>query len=126
MSVHKVGGSISKNEDWLFPQHHDPARIGKMSQDDIERRGWEHDPFDGLKMMKSDLNYYYESDKELQQSESKIVYYKTMIETLKEIVDNLKWRHSTIKNVCTRAHGWLSLKKAIWILKTATGNCNAL
>ena len=72
---------------------------GKMSREDIDRRGWDHDPFDGLKMMKSDLNYYYESDKELQTSESKIVYYRTMIETLKEIVDGLKWRHQTIKNI---------------------------
>ena len=72
---------------------------GKMSQDDIDRRGWEHDPFDGLKMMKSDLNYYYESDKDLQASESKIVYYKTMCEALKEIVESLRWRHQTIRNI---------------------------
>ena len=72
---------------------------GKMSKDDIDRLGWSHDPFDGLKMMKGDLSYYYESDKELQASEAKITYYKVMIESLKEIVDNLKWRHSTIKNI---------------------------
>ena len=72
---------------------------GKMSKDDIDRLGWSHDPFDGLKMMKGDLNYYYESDTELQASEAKITYYKVMIESLKEIVDNLKWRHSTIKNI---------------------------
>ncbi len=34
VKFNEVGGSISKNEDWLFPQHHDPARIGKMSQDE--------------------------------------------------------------------------------------------
>ena len=72
---------------------------GKMSQEDIDRRGWEHDPFDGLKMMKSDLNYYYESDKDLQASESKIVYYRTMVEALKEIVEALRWRHTTIRNI---------------------------
>jgi len=72
---------------------------GKLSQEEIDRHGWAPDPFDGLKMMKQDMNYYYESDKELQASEAKIAYYKTMIETLKEIVDNLKWRHSTIKNI---------------------------
>ena len=72
---------------------------GKLSQEDIDRYGWAPDPFDGLKMMKQDMNYYYESDKELQASEAKITYYRTMIETLKEIVDTLRWRHSTIKNI---------------------------
>lgn len=72
---------------------------GKMSQEDIDRRGWSHDPFDGLKMMKGDLNYYYESDKELQESEAKITYYKVMVDTITEIVNTLKWRHSTIKNI---------------------------
>ena len=72
---------------------------GKLPQEDIDNLGWSHDPFDGLKMMKTDLSYYYESDKELQASEAKIVYYKTMIETLKEMVDMLKWRPNTIKNI---------------------------
>ena len=72
---------------------------GKLPKEDIDNLGWSHDPFDGLKMMKTDLSYYYESDKELQASEAKIVYYKTMIDTLKEMVDALKWRHQTIKNI---------------------------
>ena len=72
---------------------------GKLPKEDIDNLGWSHDPFDGLKMMKTDLSYYYESDKELQASEAKIVYYKTMIETLKEMVDMLKWRPNTIKNI---------------------------
>ena len=50
-------------------------------------------------MMKSDLNYWYESDKDIQASEAKIVYYKTMVETLKEIMDTLRWRHQTIRNI---------------------------
>ena len=35
----------------------------------------------------------------IQQSEEKIAYYKTLVETLKEIVDSLKWRHQTIGNM---------------------------
>ena len=72
---------------------------GKMPREDIDRLGWSHDPFDGLKMMKGDLSYYYESDKELQASEAKVTYYKVLIETLTEIVSNLKFRHSTIRNI---------------------------
>ena len=36
---------------------------GKLPKEDIDNLGWSHDPFDGLKMMKTDLSYYYESDK---------------------------------------------------------------
>lgn len=72
---------------------------GKMPQDDIESRGWNFDPFEGLKVMKGEMDYYYNSDKDIQKSEEKIAYYKTMIETLQEIVETLRWRHQTIGNV---------------------------
>ena len=72
---------------------------GKLSEEDTKRHGWEPDPFDGLKVMKTDLNYWVESDKEIQESEVKVTYYKVMIDTLQEIVSNLKFRHSTIRNI---------------------------
>lgn len=72
---------------------------GKLSEEEIKQFGWDPDPFDGLKIMKGDMDYYYDSDPEIQQSEAKVVYYKTMVDTLKEIIDNLKWRHQTIGNV---------------------------
>lgn len=72
---------------------------GKMSREETTENGWEPDPFDGLKIMKTDMNYWYESDTEIQDSESKVVYYKTLVDTLKEIVDVLKWRSNTIKNI---------------------------
>ena len=71
---------------------------GKLSQEEVSALGWNPDPFDGLKIMKGDLSYYYDSDPEIQQSEAKIVYFKTMLEALKEIIDTLKWRHQTIGN----------------------------
>ena len=49
--------------------------------------------------MKGEMDYYYDSDTEIQQSEEKIQYWKTLIDTLTEIVDNLKWRHQTIGNM---------------------------
>ena len=72
---------------------------GKLSEEEIKQFGWDPDPFDGLKIMKGDMDYYYDSDPEIQQSEAKVVYYKTMVDTLREIIDNLKWRHQTIGNV---------------------------
>jgi len=72
---------------------------GKMSQEEIESRGWDYDPFEGLKVMKGDMDYYYDSDKDIQKSEEKITYYKTLVETLQEIVETLRWRHQTIGNI---------------------------
>lgn len=72
---------------------------GKMSQEEIEREGWEYDPLDGLKILKGEMDYYYDADKEIQESELRIEYLKTMISTLTDIVDALKWRHQTIGNM---------------------------
>lgn len=72
---------------------------GKMSKEEIEAQGWDYDPFDGLKILKGEMDYYYDSDKEIQESELKIQYLNTLIDTLKEIVNNLNWRHQTISNI---------------------------
>jgi len=72
---------------------------GKMDQHEIEARGWDYDPLDGLKVLKGDMNHYYDSDKDIQESELKIEYLKTLINTLTDIVDALKWRHQTIGNI---------------------------
>ena len=45
------------------------------------------------------MEHYYNSDPEIQKSEEKIEYYKTVIETLSEIINNLNWRHQTIGNI---------------------------
>lgn len=72
---------------------------GKMAQEQIEKEGWDFDPFEGLKVLKGEMDYYYDADSDIQKSEEKITYYKTYIETLTEIINVLKWRHSTIKNI---------------------------
>ena len=72
---------------------------GKMNQEQIEKEGWDFDPFEGLKVLKGEMDYYYDADTDIQKSEEKITYYKTYIETLTEIINVLKWRHSTIKNI---------------------------
>ena len=72
---------------------------GKLDQAAIENFGWDPDPFDGLKVLKGEMDYYYDSDPDIQKSEEKIQYYKTIIETLTEIVTSLYWRHQTIGNI---------------------------
>jgi len=72
---------------------------GKLPEETIKERGWEFDPFDGLRILKGDMEYYYNADTDIQRSEEKVTYIKTILETLEEVINNLKWRHTTIKNM---------------------------
>jgi len=72
---------------------------GKMDEAELKATGWELDPFNGLKILKGDMDYYYNADPEIQRSTEKVEYLKTIISTLTEIVDTLKWRHQTIGNM---------------------------
>lgn len=72
---------------------------GKMDKEQIEALGWEFDPFDGLKVMKGEMNYYYDADDDIQKSEAKIQLQKQKLDMLKDILDNIKWRHQTIRNI---------------------------
>jgi hypothetical protein len=72
---------------------------GKMSQEEIQTKGWDYDPLNGLKVLKGDMDYYYDSDKEIQDAQAQIEYLNTINDTLKEIIDTIKWRHQSIKNM---------------------------
>jgi len=72
---------------------------GKMSKDQIDQLGWEYDALNGLKVLKGEMDYYYDADPHIQEAQAKIDYLKTLIETLEEIINTIRWRHSTIKNM---------------------------
>jgi hypothetical protein len=73
---------------------------GKLSQEEIKEKGWAYDPYEGHNITtKANKEYYYDTDKDIQESELKIQYLKTTIDTLTEIVSNLNWRHQTISNM---------------------------
>ena len=72
---------------------------GKMDEETIQSKGWSPDPFNGLKILKGEMEHYYDSDPEIQESEMKIQYLKTIIDTLEQIINNLNWRHQTIGNM---------------------------
>ena len=56
-----------------------------MSQEQIQELGWSDDPFDGLKIMKNDLQIFYNSDKDIQELNAKIEYLKVTIDYLKKM-----------------------------------------
>tara|TARA_B110000285_G_C15080894_1_gene593423 strand:- start:118 stop:561 length:444 start_codon:yes stop_codon:yes gene_type:complete len=71
---------------------------GKMSEDEVKTRGWNPDPFDGLKIMKNDMQIFFNADKDLQEMNAKVEYLKVTIDFLKECMQNITWRHQTIRN----------------------------
>ena len=72
---------------------------GKLSKLEIDTLGWEYDALNGLKILKGEMDYYYNADKHIQEAQARIDYLKTVIDTLEEIINNIRWRHSTIKNI---------------------------
>ena len=57
---------------------------GKLDDDQIKQLGWQTDPFDGLKIMKNDFNYFFNADNDLKTLKAKIEYYKTLPPAIKE------------------------------------------
>jgi len=82
-----------KKKKWLYYN-------GKMTKDDMDRHNWKYDPFDGMtKPMKSDMDMYYSTDEDLVKIKAQIDYQKTIIDTLEEIMGNIRWRHTHVKNI---------------------------
>lgn len=73
--------------------------MGRMSVDEVQRLGWDPDPTDGVKIMKGEVEHYFKEDKDLQDLSAKIDLVVEIISTLTEIMDTLKWRHQTIRNI---------------------------
>ena len=71
---------------------------GKLDDDQIQKFGWKTDPFDGLKIMKNDFNYFFNADNDLKTLKAKIEYLEVTVDFLKRCLDNITWRHQTIKN----------------------------
>lgn len=72
---------------------------GKMPKEQIDEKGWGYDPLNGLTVLKGDMDYYYDSDPIIQEHQAKIQYLEEVCATLKEILENVKWRHQNIKNM---------------------------
>tara|TARA_B100001105_G_C22187372_1_gene355449 strand:- start:38 stop:481 length:444 start_codon:yes stop_codon:yes gene_type:complete len=72
---------------------------GKLSQIELDEKGWDYDPLNGLTVLKGDMDKWYDADEVIQTHQKKMAYQQELVDTLKEILDNVKWRHQTIKNM---------------------------
>lgn len=82
-----------RKDKWLYYN-------AKMTKEEMDERGWPYDPFHGMsKPLKSDMDMFYTTDSDIMKLQGQIEYQSTIVEALKDIMDNIKWRHSTIKNI---------------------------
>jgi hypothetical protein len=73
---------------------------GKMTQQEMDERGWPYDPFNGsVKPLKGDMDLWFNSDKDIQDMKLAIEYLKVLFETIEECLENIKWRHQHIRNI---------------------------
>lgn len=72
---------------------------GKLSKEVMDEKGWEYDPLNGLTVLKGDMDKWYDADPIVQSHQAKMAYQKELCDTLKEIMENIKWRHQNIKNM---------------------------
>ena len=85
--------AVLRKDKWLYYN-------GKMSKEDMDKFGWSYDPFKGLaKPLKSEMDMFYETDPDIAKLKIQMDYQTTVVEALKEIMDTIKWRHSTIKTI---------------------------
>ena len=67
-------------EKWMYYE-------GKLSKEELLDKGWKFDPYEGhLVTTKGSKEHYYNTDIDIQQSEERIFYLQTLIDTIKEIV----------------------------------------
>jgi hypothetical protein len=82
-----------RKDKWLYYN-------GKMTKEEMDEKGWVYDPFHGMaKPLKSDMDMFYNTDPDIMKLQGQIEYQSTIVDTLKDIMDNIKWRHTTIKNI---------------------------
>lgn len=82
-----------KKDKWLY-------FTGKMTKQQMDEKGWAYDPFNGsTKPLKSELEFYYDSDKDITTIKQKIEYQKAISNVLEEIMGTIRWRHTHVKNI---------------------------
>lgn len=85
--------AVMKKDKWLYYN-------GKMTKAEMDERGWAYDPFHGMaKPLKSDMDMYYNTDSDIIEIKMQLEYISSYVDACKEILDTIRWRHQSIKNI---------------------------
>lgn len=72
---------------------------GRMTKDEIDARGWKHDPFDNYaKPLKSEMDAFIKVDPEVQKLRDDIKDLEILVEAVVDILSSITWRHQNIRN----------------------------
>ena len=73
---------------------------GKLTKEQMDKLGLKYNPYEGMaKPIKSEMGYMYNADPTVQKYEMKLEMAETMVTATQEILDNIKWKHQTIRNI---------------------------
>ena len=73
--------------------------MGKMTQEEMDELGWEYDPWKGeSKPLKSDIDSYVNIQDDVIKINGQVVELEVMHDALVDILNNLNWRHSSVRN----------------------------
>jgi len=82
-----------KKTKWLYFE-------GRMSKEEMDEKGWDYDPFNGsTKPLKGNMELYYKADPDLVAMESRLEYQEAITNALIDIMEAIKWRHQSIRNI---------------------------
>lgn len=72
---------------------------GTMTREEEDSRGWDHDPWKGqIKPLKGEMEEYIKTDDDVMIKREELNDREAMLEVVVEILDQLKWRHSHVRN----------------------------
>jgi hypothetical protein len=85
----EIKHQVKKRLDWYE---------GLLSKEEMDELGWKYDPFDGkLVKTKVQRQHFIENDEFIKEQKQKLEQSQMIIDTTKEILDNIRWRTQTIK-----------------------------
>jgi hypothetical protein len=72
---------------------------GTMTKEEMDDRDWDYDPWKGMsKPMKSEMDDHLFADSDVKKVVERLKDTEVLLETLESIMQNIQWRHQSIKN----------------------------
>ena len=69
---------------------------------EMDSKGWPYDPLNGLTVLKGDMDKWYDADPLIQEHQAKMHYTQELIDTLKEISDELNIPYQFVADCSSR------------------------
>lgn len=94
-------GALTASKKKLAVLRHDKKRwlTGRMTKEEMDSKKWDYNPFPGSsRPLRPEIEEYISVDKDVIALEAQCAELQLMTDALLEMVNNLNWRHQTIRN----------------------------